>query len=832
VSDSKRDNSPQDIEKLKKVLVDIRDSQKKVDGDMFRDEDIVYIGRKPVMSYVLAAVTQFNIGNSNKVVLKGRGRAISKAVDVSEIIRNKFIQELEIDDIKIGTEEVKREDGSTSNVSSIEIYLSAGGKEEFLAIRRITSDAIERINESPQATVEVLTGVLSSDYVERINLEELGSRIRNKQVSKLFSSFEGLIEGKEIFNNLKKAESSLSKLKNVRNGESLHEFLNLIQILGASQSIENIKSSKELITQVKRHAEVLDSRLVPILNEIIEISGIVSKYSKVSESGDQLYYINEGISLCEKTERSISGKLYRPYSNLLREILIQWRKIYSETLDDIRGAAKLSSILKSRNVVSSEETIALLSVKNEGATSASNVRVRILPSSDYSAIDKTKFIEIVPPGKEVPFEFRIEPLQKEKIRVEFQIQYDDLRKRDQKMDFADVIEFFEVREVFTKIDNPYIPGHPVKTKEMFFGREDVFRFVLENLRGEYQNNTIILHGQRRTGKTSILYQLLSGRLPNLYVPVFIDFQHLPDVNTGQFFYRVQTAILEELPESEIEAHRFELDDFEKYPYIRFDEFLGNLRKKLGERRNLVLLFDEFEVMENKVEKGLISDDIFGYFRSLIQHQDWIIIVFTGTHQLTEMTEKYWSVFFNIALHKKISFLNENEARDLITSPVAGRVEYDDLAIEKILRVTASHPYFIQLLCHSLVTYLNEMKARNYVTIADVNRVLEEVIEKGAATFSYVWERSTKAERVLLAVMASMIDEGRPRVMMEEVRKTIGAKKIRLEKEDLKEALRSLCERDILQSERVNPNYEFKVDLIRMWIAENKPLGTLIEEELS
>lgn len=89
-----------------------------------KDDDVVYIGRKPVMSYVLAAVTQFNIGNSNKVVLKARGRSISKAVDVSEIVRNKFIQELKVDEIKIGTEEVKREDGTTSNVSSIEIYMS------------------------------------------------------------------------------------------------------------------------------------------------------------------------------------------------------------------------------------------------------------------------------------------------------------------------------------------------------------------------------------------------------------------------------------------------------------------------------------------------------------------------------------------------------------------------------------------------------------------------------------------------------------------------------------------------------------------------------------
>ena len=89
-----------------------------------KDENVVYIGGKSVMSYVLAAVTQFNTGNSNKVVLKARGRAISRAVDVVEIVRNKFINGLNIDDVQIGAEKVKHEDGTTSNVTSVEIFMS------------------------------------------------------------------------------------------------------------------------------------------------------------------------------------------------------------------------------------------------------------------------------------------------------------------------------------------------------------------------------------------------------------------------------------------------------------------------------------------------------------------------------------------------------------------------------------------------------------------------------------------------------------------------------------------------------------------------------------
>ena len=87
------------------------------------EENIVYIGTKPVMNYVLAVVTQMN-GGTNEVTLKARGRAISRAVDVAEIVRNRFISEVELGTINISTEEVSNMEGSNSNVSAIEIQLN------------------------------------------------------------------------------------------------------------------------------------------------------------------------------------------------------------------------------------------------------------------------------------------------------------------------------------------------------------------------------------------------------------------------------------------------------------------------------------------------------------------------------------------------------------------------------------------------------------------------------------------------------------------------------------------------------------------------------------
>ena len=86
------------------------------------DNNVVFVGKKPAMSYVLACVTQFNDGRE-EVILKARGRAISHAVDVAEIVKNKFVTNAEVKNVSIGTEVLESEQGEKLNVSSIEIIL-------------------------------------------------------------------------------------------------------------------------------------------------------------------------------------------------------------------------------------------------------------------------------------------------------------------------------------------------------------------------------------------------------------------------------------------------------------------------------------------------------------------------------------------------------------------------------------------------------------------------------------------------------------------------------------------------------------------------------------
>lgn len=87
------------------------------------DDNTVYVGSKPAMSYVLAVVTQFSEEHET-VHVKARGKAISRAVDVAEIVQDRFVESADVDDIEIGTDEIETDEGDQLNVSSIQINLA------------------------------------------------------------------------------------------------------------------------------------------------------------------------------------------------------------------------------------------------------------------------------------------------------------------------------------------------------------------------------------------------------------------------------------------------------------------------------------------------------------------------------------------------------------------------------------------------------------------------------------------------------------------------------------------------------------------------------------
>lgn len=91
---------------------------------MAEEDNVIYIGSKPVLSYVLAVLTQFEQEGRDEVIIKARGQTVATAVDVAEFTIQRFLDEAEIRDVSIGTDEVADDDGDMMRLSSIEIVLA------------------------------------------------------------------------------------------------------------------------------------------------------------------------------------------------------------------------------------------------------------------------------------------------------------------------------------------------------------------------------------------------------------------------------------------------------------------------------------------------------------------------------------------------------------------------------------------------------------------------------------------------------------------------------------------------------------------------------------
>jgi hypothetical protein len=255
-------------------------------------------------------------------------------------------------------------------------------------------------------------------------------------------------------------------------------------------------------------------------------------------------------------------------------------------------------------------------------------------------------------------------------------------------------------------------------------------------------------------------------------------------------------------------------------------FLPAVQKALPEGTTVLLVFDEFEAFESMVADSILPRTFFPYMRHLIQHSTGLGFVFVGTRRLEEMSADYWSVLFNIALYRKIDFLSPQATARLICEPVAPHVVYDDLAIDKIWRVTAGHPYFLQLVCYTLVKQANEQK-NGYVTISDVNVALDEMLRLGAVHFAYLWQRSNSAERAVLTAAAHLSDRNEP-LHPEAFAEYLRSYSIELDPAEVTRALNSLVERDIMSevTEEGKALYELRIGLVGQWVAQNKNLSKL------
>lgn len=613
-----------------------------------------------------------------------------------------------------------------------------------------------------------------------------------------------------------------------------------LDFAGAYNTLHQVLNARSLeqILKIEPPPDQLTSSLPPTVVKTQQRLGrVVMELQKVEKTDDlptKLIFLENALASIHEAQLFVEKEFANPeywttplpQYRALQISLAHWEQIVLTAVKRLKGRADINSYIHTQHCTLIPEMPIMLTVANQGLNVAQQVRVKLLPGEDYDLADikSESLLEILPPGEKQDVKLMLLPHEGlPRLRLTWEVVYDDAVTDQRRTMWGDKIEFVNSQRPFTRIfPIPYVTGTPLKTDDVFVGREDVFGFVQEMLVGAHQNNVVILHGQRRTGKTSVLYRL-PQMLGDTHYAVLIDMQGKPARGEAEFLYAIADDIVFALEDNGIQVPLPERAEFEENPEFFFrSRFLRSLRSHLN-GKHLLLMFDEFEELQRRVEDGRLQPEIFHFLRNLMQHEENVDFVLAGTHKLEELGAEYWSALFNMAAYRPITFLRPLEMRRLILQPIEPyNTEYDPLAVDRIINLTAGHPYFAQLLLHEMMVYHNEMKA-SYLTAVDVDQVAERIIDRGEAHFRYIWDESTADEQRVLQGMAELLacSEG------------VTAKELRacLEEQGLqsadrwKSALTSLENRDILaRNDAKSPLYRFRVNLIQLWLERSRPLG--------
>lgn len=604
-----------------------------------------------------------------------------------------------------------------------------------------------------------------------------------------------------------------------------------LALLEAPTITESSLLRPQLMQLLEMQAERAET--LPAMAALLPILTTLRDSERVDLADDRLVYLHEAQVLIRQLQEQLTVWPARITTLIVGAIASRWDGLVSAAIEELRGQAQIAVTLKTRRLAPQPSGIVVaLEVGNFGRAAAENITLRLAEDPAYESQNGPIHIPILPPGRTRQVEVGIKPRVEDRFRAVFQVTYDDRHQQGKSMAFGDMVHLLSPARQFTPIANPYLPGTPLRRHSaLFYGREDLFQFIAENAARRTQRNVLILMGQRRTGKTSALLRL-EEYLPPHVLPVYIDCQSL-GVTPGMpaFFHDLAWLISDALAARGMDLPVPEPEAWLAHPTRLFErQFLPAARAAAPPDTIFLLVFDEFEAFENLVHDGILPPTLFTYLRHMMQHGEGVGFVFAGTRRLEEMTTDYWSVLFNIALYRQIDFLDREAAIRLITEPVAPNLIYDDLALDKILRVTAGHPYFLQLVCYTLVNRANS-DGSGYVTINDVNAGLDEMLRLGEVHFAYIWQRSTPTERALLTAVAHLMDRDLP-FRPADLQQYLADYGIHLTPAEVTAALTQLVERDIMRefSSEATTLYELKIGLVGLWTAQNKSLSKLLEEK--
>jgi hypothetical protein len=386
---------------------------------------------------------------------------------------------------------------------------------------------------------------------------------------------------------------------------------------------------------------------------------------------------------------------------------------------------------------------------------------------------------------------------------------------------------------FSEIANPYsryASGGAVQNPAMFFGRQDVLVRIMNTLNAESLGQCFVLYGQKRSGKTSILQQLLF-RLSRPTLGIYLSLGAIDSAFPVQSFVTECLTRLVDKVQQTLDLRQGawpSQDELRADPpgVLRFaiNTAERHLREAGWNTPRIVFLVDEFTYLYEYIKHSGLRSEFMRFWKVLLDMKLFNAVV-VGQDAMPAFIRDFPNDLV-VNVLERLGYLRESEAIALADEPIllAGRSRYRGRALSRLFELTAGSPFYMQLICDRLVRHLNSQKT-TFITEADVDTVLRSLVFSNAALDASIFDPLISATgdfggkdmrdtclRLLLAVARnSLVKDG---VKDGELPEAL----------DSETAVKDMLARDVLRTDR-NGRLTIPVGLFVEWLKVNHgPVG--------
>ena len=392
--------------------------------------------------------------------------------------------------------------------------------------------------------------------------------------------------------------------------------------------------------------------------------------------------------------------------------------------------------------------------------------------------------------------------------------------------------------------SPYQTANPERRPKMFFGRADVMQRIKRQLGPSA--NVVLLEGNRRTGKTSILEQIERTELLPGWIPVYCSLQDTDSVSTRDFFRLLARKTGQCLYDAGVEtwfpdlprrdaavpfkkAFRDALDAafVGEQVFETFEAYLSTAVEAATPRR-ILLMLDEFDKLQEGIDGGITSPQVPENVRHLLQHQSGLGAIITGSRRLKRLREEYWSALFGFGYRIGVSALPKEDARLLVTQPVAGRIRYLDEARDRLVELCAYHPFLIQSLCNRVFDQAATGNERA-ITLDIVERAATEMVHDNEH-FQTLWGYAGSERRRFILELCDRLAAGSDAVNISLFRSEFVKYGIPVRRDrDLVDDIAELRELELIDLDKSyrSGTYRLSIPLMAMWLKRNVDFDDLV-----